>query len=161
MGTNRRSDELGDTLVHLRVSLNGVPVLDTQGIKKRKGPIAEALLGVIAAQRVLVGEALDVEQLPGGKGVVEHPVPRPPPDLDLDGAGWVAAEGEGQHGAALGDIDVVVRSAVERAVGVGLPGGGGQAITDDGVVLEDEEEAPLPDGIGLKRSVYVGLLLVS
>lgn len=51
--------------------------------------------------------------------------------------------------------------AVWRAIVVCLPGAGGQAFADDGVVLEDEEEAPLPDGVCLKGSVYVGLLSVS
>lgn len=119
------------------------------------------LLGVVTAHRVLVvGEALDVEELPGGEGVVEHAAAGPPPDFDLDRLGRATAEREGEHGAALGDVDVVGGSAVGRAVVKRLPGGGGQTLADDGVVLEDEEKTPLPDWIYLEGSVYVGLVLV-
>jgi hypothetical protein len=52
---------------------------------------------------------------------------------------------------------VVGRAPVGRAVVEGLPGGGGQALADDGVVLEDEEEAALAEGVGLEGAVDVGL----
>jgi hypothetical protein len=56
---------------------------------------------------------------------------------------------------------VVGRSAVWWSVVVGLPRGWGQAFAHDGIVLEDEEEAPSSDFVCLEGSVYVGLLQVS
>jgi hypothetical protein len=110
---------------------------------------------------LVVREALDVEELPRGKRVVEHPSSDLAPHLNLDGAGWITSERECEYRAALGEVDVVGRSAVGRAVVVCLPGSWGQAFADDGVIFEDEEEAALSDGIGFKCSVYIGLLLVN
>jgi hypothetical protein len=106
---------------------------------------------------LVVGEALDVEELPGRKGIIQHTAAGPPSHLGLDGTGRVAAEGEREHRAAFGNVDVVGRSPVRRAAVKGLPGGGGEAFAHDGVVLEDEEEAMLSDGVGLEGSIYVCL----
>ena len=158
-GPYRRSDELGDHLIHLRVPLHGILVLDTQRVKECMRPVAEVLLGIITPHRVLIiRKALDVEQLPRRESIVEHAAPCPPPHLDLDGAGRFATQREREHRAALGDVDVVGRSPVRRAAVEGLPGGWGQTFAHDGVVLEDEEEAALSDGLGLEGSVYVGLI---
>jgi hypothetical protein len=46
-GPYRRSDELGDHLIHMGIPLHRIPVLDTQRIKKGIRPVAEVLLGII------------------------------------------------------------------------------------------------------------------
>jgi hypothetical protein len=160
--TYRRGDELRDHLIHLGVTLDRIAVLHAQGVEKGVRAVAKVLPGVVAAHGVLVvREALDVEELPRGKRVVEHPSSDLPPHLDLDVPGWVTSERECEYGAALGEVDVVGRSTVGRAVVVCLPGGWGQAFADDGVILEDKKEAALPDGICFKGSVYIGLSLVN
>jgi hypothetical protein len=97
-GPYRRRDELGDHLIHVGIPLHGIPVLDTQRIKKGIRPVAKVFPRIIPPQRVLVvGEALDIEELPGRKGIIQHAAAGPPSHLGLNGAGRVASEGEREH----------------------------------------------------------------
>lgn len=90
---------------------------------------------------LVVGKALDTQQLPRAKGVEEEslsgPFPARPHAQRLRG---LAAEREGEHGAALGNVDVVAEPLVRGPFVEPLPGGGLEAFCHRGVVLEDEEE---------------------
>jgi hypothetical protein len=142
------------------IPLPGITILCNEQLQKRIRPAAEALeLKVVAPDRVLiVGEALDAEQLPGRKRVEQEAfLGALPPRPHLERLGGLAAEREGQDGAALGDVDVVVEALVRRALLVQLPGGRVEPRAEEGVVFKDEEEGSLAEvGEGHGRRDAVG-----
>lgn len=96
---------------------------------------------------LIVWKALDAEQVPRPKRVEQEALPDAfPPRPDAQRLRGVPAEGEGEHGAALGNVDVVdVGTLLRGPLVEALPGGGLEGGADDGVVLEDEEEGALAE----------------
>lgn len=72
--TYRRRYQLGDAFVEDEVPLCSISILGNQEIEKGMGSVDKGLAEeVIASDGVLVvGEALDAEQLPGAKGVEDE-----------------------------------------------------------------------------------------
>lgn len=130
------------------ISFASVAVLCDEQLQEGIRPVTEALeLKVVSPDGMLVvGEALDAEQLPGTKRVKEETLlgsfsawPH------FERLGGLAAEREREDGAALCNVDVVAEAFVRRAFFIELPGGGIETFAEEGVVFEDEEEGPLPE----------------
>lgn len=84
--------------------------------------------------------------MPRTKGIKEEPLTstfssRP----NTERLGGRTTEGQGQNGAALGNVDVVTETFIQRPFIIALPWRGLEAIANDGVVLEDEEERSLAE----------------
>ena len=104
---------------------------------------------------LVVGKALDVQEVPRSKGIIEGSLlQRHPASLDLDVFDFVAAEGEGEHGTALGNVDVVGGPFVRGSMVVSLPRGRREIVPYHGVIFEDEEEASLPEWLGLEGPLH-------
>lgn len=150
----RRGDELRDALVENLVPLPGVAVLCDEELEERIRPVVEALaLEFLGPDGVLiVRKALDAEHMPRRKGIKHKALLRTAASrAHPQRLGGLAPEGQGQHGAALGNVDVVDVRLLGGPLVVALPGGGLEALADDGVVLEDEEEGALAEvGEGIR-----------
>lgn len=95
---------------------------------------------------LVVGEALDAEEVPGPECVEEEAfLGALSARSHFERLGWLAFQREGEDGAAFGNVDVVVETFVRRASFVELPGGRVEILGDEGVIFEDEEEGPLAE----------------
>jgi hypothetical protein len=156
----RRGDELGDDISQINVSLDGIAILHDESVEKGQWPTAEGSLRVLASHDVdIIGEALNIEELPWRKRVVNLALLGLALSLfALKHADWIAGKRQGQDGTAFANIDMICCSLICRPMVIVLPRSRCEIFADDGVILEDKEAASLSNLGRFKGAVHVSLV---
>lgn len=156
----RRRDELRDDISQINVPLDGITILHDESVEKGQRATAKSGLGVFASHDMnIIGEALNIEELPWRKRVVNLALLGLALSLfALKRADGIAGKRQRQNGTAFANVNMICGSLVCWSMVIVLPWGRCEIFADDGVVLEHEEAASLSYLGRFKGSVHVGLV---
>ena len=142
-----RCNQLGYLLVQDPIPSRGILILDHQSLQKRMRSAQKRLSLIFTPIRMfIIREGLNIKQMPRRKRVKHIPLPRRLSPASADARlRRFTSQREGQHGATLGNVDVVLGFLIRGALVEFFPGGGLVVLAHYGVVFEDEEEAAVAD----------------